>query len=61
MANYEVDPNDGLIVKWTTRKEIFEYVKGRTEYESGYVVPIQDLRNTDKIKLYDIEDFPPEK
>ena len=58
---YEVDPNDGLIVKWTTRKEIFEYVKGRTEYESGYVVPIQDLRNTDKIKLYDIEDFPPEK
>mgnify|MGYP003108638669 FL=1 len=58
---YEVDPNDGLIVKWTTRKEIFEYVKGRTEYESGYVVPIQDLRNTDKIKLYDIEDFPSEK
>ena len=58
---YEVDPNDGLIVKWTTRKEIFEYVKGKTEYESGYVIPIQDLRNSDKIKLYDIEDFPPEK
>ena len=58
---YEVDPNDGLIVKWTTRKEIFEYVKGKTKYESGYVIPIQDLRNSDKIKLYDIEDFPPEK
>ena len=58
---YEVDPNDGLIVKWRTRKEIFEYVKGKTEYESGYVIPIQDLRNSDKIKLYDIEDFPSEK
>ena len=58
---YEVDPNDGLIVKWTRRKEIFEYVKGKTKYESGYVIPIQDLRNSDKIKLYDIEDFPPEK
>ena len=58
---YEVDPNDGLIVKWTTRKEIFDFVKGKTEYEKGYVVPIQDLKNSDKIKLYDIEDFPPQK
>ena len=56
---YEVNPHDGLIVKWTTRKEIFEHVRGKTEYENGYTVCISDLRNTHKIKLYDIEDFPP--
>ena len=58
---YEVNPYDGLIVKWTTRKEIFEYVQSKTEYENGHNICIGDLRNSDKIKLYDIEDFPPEK
>ena len=56
---YEVNPHDGLIVKWTTRKEIFEFCRFKTEYENGYNITISDLRNTRKIKLYDIEDFPP--
>ena len=56
---YEVNPHDGLIVKWTTRKEVFEFCRFKTEYENGYNIGITDLRNSDKIKLYDIEDFPP--
>ena len=56
---YEVNPQDGLIVKWTTRKEVFEFCRFKTEYENGYNIGITDLRNSDKIKLYDIEDFPP--
>ena len=56
---YEVNPHDGLIVKWTTRKEIFDFVRFKSEYENGYQIRIGDLRNSDKIKLYDIEDFPP--
>ncbi len=58
---YEVNPYDGLVVKWTTRKEIFDFVRLKTEYEKGYQIAIKDLTNSDKIKLYDIEDFPPEK
>ena len=56
---YEVNPHDGLIVKWTTRKEVFEFCRFKTEYENGYSIGISDLRNSDRIKLYDIEDFPP--
>ena len=56
---YEVNPHDGLIVKWTTRKEVFEFCRFKTEFENGYSLCINDLRNTRKIKLYDIEDFPP--
>jgi len=57
---YEVNPYDGLIVKWTTRKEIFEFVRSKTEFENGYNICINNLRDSQKIKLYDIEDFPPE-
>ena len=56
---YEINPHDGLIVKWTTRKEVFEFCRFKTEYENGYQVRISDLRNTHKIKLYANEDFPP--
>ncbi|MDC1324910.1 hypothetical protein N8257_00180 [Ulvibacter sp.] len=58
---YEVHPHDGLIVKWTTQKEIFDFVQDMTKYKRGYNLCIKDLRNSDKIKLYDIEDFPPQK
>ena len=57
---YEVNPCDGLIVKWTTRKEVFEFVRSKTEFENGYNIGISNLRDSQKIKLYDIEDFPPE-
>ena len=56
---YEINPNDGLIVKWTTRKEIFNFVRFKSEYENGYHISITNLRDSQKIKLYDIEDFPP--
>ena len=56
---YEVNPDDGLIVKWTTRKEIFDFVRFKSEYENGYHIRVNDLRNSNELKLYDIEDFPP--
>ena len=47
---YEVNPHDGLIVKWTTRKEIFEHVRGKTEYENGYTVCISEFRQNKTIR-----------
>lgn len=60
---FEVNPNDGLIVKWTTRKEVMNFVskKGlKNNARKGYAINIRNLRKEKGIKLYDLDDFPHE-
>lgn len=59
---FEIHPCNGLIVKWTTRKEIMNFVSGRglSRGVNGYSVCFQDLKKVRGIKLYDLEDFPHE-
>mgnify|MGYP003153385561 CR=1 FL=1 len=59
---FEVNPDRGLVVKWTTRKQVMSFVseRGLSRNDSGYSINIRSLEHTRRIKLYNLEDFPHE-
>jgi len=57
----QVDPEKGLLIRWTTRRRIMNGIKrsGLKRYPNGYGLSLQITKiNKYGIELFDLEDFP---